>query len=130
MGRCRGIDRLNRYPKENKNYLEWTLKVKPKKGKMTAVVEELNKVCLLLITAEVCAKYTVSDFFLKSNEVFSFITNDRLCFLEGHITNRGTDIQIGIGGFGAYESVHPTFLENNKDVILSRLYELDLVEPV
>lgn len=130
MGRCRGIDRLNRYPKDNKNVLEWTLKVKPKKGKMAAVVEELNKVSLLLITAEVCSKYTVSDFFLKSNEVFSFITKNKLCFLEGHITNRGNDIQIGIGGFGAYESIHPDFLSENKETILSRLYELDLVEPV
>lgn len=127
MARCPGIDRLNRYPKDNKIVLAQIFGVEPKKGKMLEIVNTINSISLSIIATEVSVKYTVSDFFFKSKEVFSFITKNRLEFLYGHVTNRGYDLQIGPEGFGAYESINPNFLKTHKDTILNRLDELGLI---
>lgn len=130
MARVSGIERVNRYPKHNKQVIRGIFQVEPKRGKVKTVIDCINETCYSLVMQETAAEFTVSDFFTKPQEVMKFVCKGKLDFLEGSADYRGYDIQVGMDGFSGYEGINPNYLRKHKDIILQKLNELDLVNPV
>lgn len=127
MARIKGLERINRYPAHNKIILKSIFDIEPKRGKLKPIIDFINDFCYLKISQETCSKFSSSDFFFKSPEVFSFISTNKLEFLDSNVSNRSYDINIGKDGFSSYEGIHPSYLKKNKDLILFELNQTDLI---
>ena len=141
MSRVTGLERTNRNSKHNQAIIKKIFGVTPKRGKITAVIKEINETYTRIAISELSEKYTFEDLFkleiketgrysseIESNPIIVDLSTKYFDYLEGHVNNRGTDIQIGTGGFMSYEGLKLSFLEKYVSDMKNILENLELIK--